>query len=173
MATQLYNKVIAVEFNRPTDSPSPIAYTAKDAIANSTGSPTLLTFSGITPDVSQFGYITKVRLMTNNSAWASTNAAVIKLHLYKNQPTAIADNAPFTILYANRANRIGTITFPALSTEGSGSDSATALWTGALAFESRPSNNTIYGMLEVDSFSGTLTPTNAQSFFIEITTDCI
>lgn len=172
MATQLYNKVIAVEFNRPTDSPSPIAYTAKDAIANSTGSPSVLTFSGITPDVSQFGYITKVRLMTNNTAWASTNAAIFKLHLFHEPPTAINDNAPYTLLYTNRDKRIGTITFNALNTEGSGSDAANTLWTGALAFQSKASNNTIYGILEVDSFSGTLTPTNAQSFFIEITTDC-
>ena len=170
MATQLFNKVIAVEFNRPANT---TAYTAKDAISNATSSPSLITFSGITPDISQFGYITKIRLMTNNVNWASTNAAVIKLHLYKNPVTAINDNDAFTLLYANRASRIGTITFSALSTEGTGSDAAIAIWTGALAFESRPSNNTIYGMLEVDSFSGTLTPTNAQSFFIEITTDCI
>lgn len=170
MATQLYNKVIAVEFARPADT---TAYTAKDAIANATSSPSLLTFAGITPDVSQFGYITKVRLMTNNINWASTNAAVIKLHLYKNPPTAINDNAAFTLLYANRASRIGTITFSALSTESASSDAALALWTGALAFESRPSNNTIYGMLEVDSFTGTLTPTSGQQFFIEITADCI
>ena len=171
MATQLYNKVIAVEFQLPSGTTPD--YTAKDAIANSASSPSLLTFSGITPDISQFGYITKVRLMTNKAAWASTNAAVFKLHLYKNPVTAINDNSPFTLLYANRVNRIGTITFPALSTEGANSDAAIALWTGALAFESRPSNNTIYGMLEVDSFTGTLTRDSLQSFFIEITTDCI
>ena len=170
MATQLYNKVIVVEFTRPADT---TAYTAKDAISNSTSSPSVLTFTGITPDVSQFGYITKVRLMTNNTVWASTNAAVFKLHLFHEPPTAINDNAPYTLLYTNRDKRIGTITFSALNTEGSGSDAANTLWTGALAFESRPSNNTIYGLLEIDSFSGTLTPTSGQSFYLEITTDCI
>lgn len=170
MATQLYNKVIAVEFTRPADT---TAYTAKDAISNSTSSPSVLTFAGITPDVSQFGYITKVRLMTNNTTWASTNAAVFKLHLFHEPPTAINDNAPYTLLYTNRDKRIGTITFTALNTEGSGSDAANTLWTGALAFQSKASNNTIYGLLEVDSFSGTLTPTSGQSFYLEITTDCI
>lgn len=170
MATQLYNKVIAVEFTRPANTTE---YTAKDAISNSTSSPSVLTFSGITPDVSQFGYITKVRLMTNNTTWASTNAAVFKLHLFHEPPTAINDNAPYTLLYTNRDKRIGTITFPALSTEGSGSDAANTLWTGALAFQSKANNNTIYGLLEADSFSGALTPTSGQSFYIEITTDCI
>lgn len=170
MATQLYNKVIAVEFNRPANT---TAYTAKDAISNATSSPSVLTFANITPDVSQFGYITKVRLMTNKAAWASTNAAVFKLHLFHESPTAINDNDAYTLLYTNRDKRIGTITFSALSTEGTGSDSANTLWTGALAFQSKASNNTIYGLLEVDSFSGTLTPDSGQSFFIEITTDCI
>ena len=161
--------VVSVEFNRPADT---TAYTAKDAISNSTSAPSVLTFANITHDWSQAGYITKARIMTNKATWASTNAAVFKLHLFHEAPTAINDNSPYTLLFANRTRRIGTITFSALSTEGTGSDCANTIWTGALYFESKESNNTIYGLLEVDSFSGTLTPDSAQTFYIELSADC-
>jgi len=176
MATSAYSRIVAAEFNRPADT---TAYTAKDAIANATSSASVLIFPNITPEVSQFGYLVKARLITNKASWASTNAAVFKLHLYSEPITAFNDNAQANLVYSNRARRIGMITFSALQTEGSGSDMASALWTGALAFMSKTttlnsitSNTTIYGILQVDSFTGALTPDSGQSFFIELTADC-
>lgn len=168
MPDSRFSRISEVEFNRPADI---TAYTAKDAISNATSGASVLTFNNITPDAANFGYIVKARLMTNKAAWGSTNAAVMKLHLYSTAPTAINDNFAWTALYANRYRRIGTITFPALATEGTGSDAAYAMWTGAIMIQSNDNDN-IFGLLEVDSFSGTLTPDSGQSFYIQLTTDC-
>lgn len=164
--------VSSLTLTRPSDTN---AYIAKDTVSNSTSAPTVLTFANIVGASGVSGYITKVRLLTNQSA----NVARFRLHLYRTAPTAINDNSPFTLLAANAAARIGTIDFPACQTEGSGSDAANSMFTigtlnnaltqspqGALPFVS--SSTSIFGILEtLDAF----TPTSAQTFFIELTAD--
>lgn len=153
---------VSVEFSRPADT---TAYAARDAVANSTSSPTVLTFSNIARVNAGSGYITKARLMTDQS----TNTARFRLHLYRTAPTAINDNAAWTLLWANRANRIGFIDFSALQTEGTGSDAANALNTDIrLAFVCATASRALYGMLEtLDAF----TPASGQQFMIELSAE--
>lgn len=157
---------IGVEFSRPTNTD---AYAAKDVIANSTSAPTVLTFTNAALENGGGGYILKARALTNQS----TCVARLRLHLYRVAPTAINDNALFTLLWENRANRIGTIDFPALSTEGSGSDCAYTICTPGstapgnvpLEFTCAADSKNLFGILEtLDVF----TPANAQAFYIEL-----
>ena len=157
---------VSASFARPSDS---TPYGANDAVANSTSAPTVLNFADVVGGVGMSGEIVKVRLMTNQS----TNQARFRLHLFHTAPTPINDNAAHTILYANRANRIGSVTLPLCSTAGSGSDAAnsiavpgTPLSNVPLAFTCAADDTDLYGMLEaLDAF----TPASGQQFFIEIT----
>ena len=150
-----------VERTRPADT---TAYAAKDVVADSTATPTVITFPAIVKRNGSEGYIVAARLMTDQS----TNTARYRLHLYATAPTPIADNAPFAMLYANRENRIGFIDFSAMQTEGTGSTAALALNTEVrLAFRAG-ATTAIYGVLEtLDAF----TPASGQKFYIELTAD--
>jgi hypothetical protein len=154
--------VVQAEFTRPADT---TAYTAKDAVANSTSAPMVLTFANLARVTGGSGYITKARLMTNQS----TNATRFRLHLYHTAPTAINDNAAWTLLWANRANRVGFIDFDSLQTEGSGSDAANALnSTVRLAFKCAVGSRALYGLLET---LGAFTPASGQVFFLELSAE--
>jgi hypothetical protein len=154
--------MVAVTLARPADT---TAYAALDAIANSTSAPVVLTFANLARVNAGSGYIVKARLMTDQAA----NTARFRLHLYHTAPTAINDNAAFTELWANRANRIGYIDFDACTTEGAGSNAAGALnATARLAFVCAAASTTLYGLLEArDAF----TPASAQNFFVELTAE--
>ena len=156
-------RTAAVTLTRPADTN---AYAAKDAVSDSTSAPTVLTFSNIARLNGGSGYITKARLMTNQSS----NIARYRLHLYHTAPAAINDNSQFTLLWANRTNRVGYIDFDALNTEGTGSDAAGALNTAIrLAFVCAAASDDLIGRLEtLDAF----TPANAQVFYIELTAEC-
>jgi hypothetical protein len=149
---------IGVSFTRPADT---TAYTASDTISNSTSSPSLLTFTTNTPTQ---GYITRVRLMSNNVAMTGV---LFRLHLYNLVPTAINDNSPFTLLYTNASKKIGVIDLPSTVTEGTGSDSIrTQNITDRIPFIN--TGSIIYGILETLT---AFTPTSAQQFYVELTLD--
>jgi len=149
---------VSATFARPADT---TAYAAKDAVSNSTSSPTVLTFTGMARVSGGGGKIRVARLLTDQS----TNTSLFRLHLFRTAPTAINDNAAYTLLWANRANRIGFIDFAALQTEGSGSDAAAGINRYAdLEFVTSGSAN-LFGMLEV---LGAFTPTSGQNFYIEL-----
>lgn len=132
----------SVEITRPADTD---AYAANDVISTSTSAPTVLTFSNCAANDEGFGYITKARLFVD-SATALLGMAV-RLHLYHTAPTAINDNAAFTLLYANAVNRIGFIDFPTLATGGLGSNSAAALWVDIpLLFNCARGSKDLYGI---------------------------
>lgn len=157
-----YMGPVAATITRPADT---TAYAAKDAVADSTSAPTVLTFSKIARLPGSSGYIVKARLMTNQS----TNTARFRLHLYHTAPTAINDNAAHTLLWANRANRVGYIDFPAAQTEGTGSDAANSQNdTVRMPFVCASASRHLYGLLEtLDAF----TPASGQIIYIELTAD--
>lgn len=77
-----------------------------------------------------------------------------------------ADNAAYTLLWANRTSRIGYIDFLSGNTEGSGSTAANSLnATVRLPFVCAAASRNVFGLLEtLDAF----TPASAQNFFIEL-----
>jgi hypothetical protein len=108
--------------------------------------------------------INTARLVTDQS----TNTATFRLYLYHTAPTPIADNSPWTLLYANRANRLGYIDFAACATAGTGSDSASSLWgptDGSFVGATASGNAKVYGVLVA---TGGFTPASGQKFFVEL-----
>jgi hypothetical protein len=152
---------VSATFTRPADT---AAYAALDTVSNSTSAPTVLTFANIARVSGGSGYLVKARLMTN----LSTDTKRYRLHLFYVAPTAINDNSPYTLLYANAANRIGEVTFNACTTEGTGSTAARSMRDDfRLSFNTSGSRD-LYGILETLDAG---TPSSAQQYFIEITGD--
>lgn len=154
--------VAASELTRPANT---TAYAALDAVSDSTTSPTVLTFSNAARVNVGSGYVVGARLMTDQAA----NVARFRLHLFHTSPTAINDNAAFTLLYANRATRVGVIDFPAMDDEGSGSTGAEARNVDVrLPFVCAAASDDLFGLLEVlDAF----TPASGQKFYAELVID--
>lgn len=122
-----------------------------------------LVFADIARVAGGSGYLTGLRLWTNQS----TNVARYKVHLYHTAPTAIADNGVFTLLWANRDKRIGSVTLPALATEGTGSDAASAHdFTIRIPFKCVTRD--IFAIVEtLDGF----TPADGQLYYLELTAE--
>ena len=113
------------------------------------------------------GYLTGFRLMTNVAA----NTERIRAHFYTlAQPTGavVGDNVPMTLLYLNKACRIGHVDFPAFSTSTVvGSSTGAYAWdtTTRLPFQCAGGNTNIYYRLEtLDIF----TPVSAQLFYLQL-----
>jgi hypothetical protein len=151
--------VVAGEFGRPTGAG---AYTANDVVGN--GAP--IVFQNVACEEGGTGYITNVRLVKNST---TTSNATFRLWLYSVSPTPIADHSAFTLLYANKAIRLGYVDL-VCSTEGAGSDSASALATNInLKFSCAAFDRNLYGVLEAKM---AYTPTAYETFWIELTADC-
>jgi hypothetical protein len=152
---------------RPADT---TAYAAKDVISTAVGA--VIEFTGMARAVGGTGTIVKARLMTNQS----TNVASYRLHLFHTSPTAIADNAQYAMLDANKDKRIGMIDFPAAATEGTGSDAAASMRPSSdgsypppnLWYKTAGADTKLYGILETIS---AFTPASGQTFFIELGAD--
>ena len=150
--------VTSASFTRPADTN---AYVSQDVVSNSTTAATLLTFAGAGRMNGGTGLILSARHMKNSTAVAN-----FRLHLYRvNTIGAINDNAQFTLLYANRANRIGFIDFNHLQ-GGTGSDSTHALTPFVnLPFVCDAAASAIYGVLTT---TGGYTPTSGEQHHIEL-----
>lgn len=156
---------VAATFARPADT---TAYTAKDAVTNSTSSPSVMTFTNACRVAGGCGSITKARLFVDSAT--AMLGAVLRLHLYHTAPTAINDNAAFTLLYANRDKRIGYIDFPALATEGTGSDSSAALWIDMpMAYCCAAADRNLYGLLEITTPGAA--PASGQNIWVSLTAE--
>jgi hypothetical protein len=163
---QVGGKIVAIaaaELTRPSDTNQ---YTALDAISDSTSAPTLLTFSNVARANGGSGYITLVRMMTDQSTFTGQ----LRIHFFHTAPSAINDNAPYTLLYANRANRIGHVDLSVGNTEGTGSTAANArcLSDGTnlpLPFVCAGSDRNIYAMIETLT---TFNPASGQKFYFEL-----
>lgn len=155
-----------VTLTRPADT---TAYAANDAVSNSTSAPALLQFSNVLPLAGADGLIVAARCMTNQSTFTGS----LRLHLFKTSaPTPINDNSPQTVLWANRAVRIGYIDFAGFTTGGTGSDCAITLGTfpgsgNALPVELDSGQTSLWGMVET---RGAFTPASGQQFFFALKT---
>lgn len=154
--------IISAGITRPADT---AAYTALDTVSTTTAGGTVIQFANIGRVNSASGFIKKARIATDQT----TCIARFRLHLFSASPIAIADNAPFADLWAQRTSKMGAIDFAACATEGTGSTVASSLNTTVnLAFDCMPTDTNLYGLLEtLDTF----TPTSAQNFYIELTAD--
>jgi hypothetical protein len=155
---------VEVTITRPADT---AIYAANDVVSSSTTAPAAIILDLATAGVPAggSGYLVKARFLTNQS----TNVARYRVHLYKSAPAPVNDNAPFALLWANRANRIGFIDIPALNTAGAGSEAANALVADLrLAFKLAPAETRLWALVQIlDGF----TPASGQQFFLSVLAD--
>lgn len=154
-------------FTRPADT---TAYAAKDVVSDSTSTPHVITFAGMGRVNGGSGTIVKARLMTSQK----TNTASYRLHLFHTAPTATNDNSPYLYLYANAANRVGMIDFPAFNTEDPTNSTAAGSMRPSsdgsygppnLWYKCAANDTSLYGVLETLT---AFTPDSAQTFYPEL-----
>jgi hypothetical protein len=154
------HSVVSTTFARPADT---TAYAALDTMSNSTSAPAVLTFTNVARISGGTGYVVKVRAYTD----LSTFTARIRLNLFNAAPTAINDNSPFALLYANRAAAIGYIDLPSFATEGTGSDSARSVSADVRLEYATSGSRNLYAIPEVLDAA---TPASGQNLYFEL--DC-
>lgn len=149
-------------YTRPANT---TAYAANSAVADSATTPTVLTFAGLARIAGGSGYITRARLVTDQAA----NVATFRLWLFSVAPVAINDGAAFTLLYATRANLVGSIDLGPLAQEGAGSTGAIGSdATVRLPFVCASGSRALYGLLETRS---AFTPASGQNVDVELIAD--
>lgn len=94
-------KSFSVEITRPANT---TVYSANDVVADVSAA--FVPFSNVAKAIGSGVKITRVRIQTDDTGFAGKK---FNLHLYKEAPTFIADNAAFAISYANATKRIGAI----------------------------------------------------------------
>lgn len=151
---------VSASFTRPSDT---TAYTIGDVIGPVT-TPANLTFTNLLRIAGGSAYLVKAMLTSNNAA----STMKVRLYLFDTDPTPIADNSPFTLLYANAANRLGYIDFTNTITEGSGSTAAEALWTGTPLQIVGNASRTIYGVLVAQN---AFTPASGSALTVKLSVD--
>lgn len=163
---------VSTEFTRAANA---TAYTAKDVVGPAVTAN--LVFTNVGRVVGGTGYIVGARLMTTDTGVSTVKT---RLHLYAEAPTAIADNAAFTLLYANRLKRIGFIDFPALDTEAAGSDAYNSILVpGQLSpstkgqlplwFTCAAADRNLYGVLE--TLDAIATPVSGSTWTVVLAAD--
>jgi hypothetical protein len=96
-----------VTITRPSNA---TAYTAGDVVGD-TGGSAILTFSNMGPN-SGYVLIQSAALIFSDSAVPSGMGS-FRVHLYSASPTAIADNAAYDLVSADRSAYMGYFDFPA------------------------------------------------------------
>lgn len=132
-----------IEITRPADT---TAYTAGDVIGTATSSN--YEFEDILPTAGEHFYITDAKIEVEKSS-VPAGMATFTLHLYNAAPTAIADNAAWTLLLADGGKYLGSIQFT----------TPVDLGTTLISFLSQinikrklaASSTSIYGVLETDA----------------------
>ena len=155
MATSIKNVVLTASFTRPANT---TPYTAEDAVNDGANN---LTFTPSTDIQDGQSLIVKsVRLTTNSTT--TTNGS-FRLYLTDTTQAAIADNAQQTLLYTNKAVRVGYADL-SLSTGGTGSDCAEAFVADVnVPFKSVSTD--FYGYLVAKA---AYVPASEQQFYIEL-----
>lgn len=155
-------RVLEAEFTRPANATQ---YTALDAVGTSTTN--VLTFDAGEYTGSTIR-INSVRFFKSDGT--DVTGASFRLHLYKSAPTAIADNATNTVLYADRANYLGLVDSGTMVTSGTGSAAFITVNPSPALTVVVGSTGNIYGALEA---VGTYTPASSETFSIGMTVEVL
>ena len=158
----------SASFTRPADT---TAYAVNDVVSNSTSTTTPMTLAAVgiinSSGGAAAGYITKVRLVTDNKAFT----AQCRVWFFNSTSiTVAADNAAFGPKWADRSARIGYVDLPTLAPEDStASDCAEATAADQrVPFTCATNVNTLYAVIETKTAS---TPASGQLFYLEVETE--
>lgn len=144
---------------RPADT---LAYAANDGISDSTAAPTSIVAQNVARANAGSGYITKVRLVTNQAS----NTATIRIWLFNAAPTMPNDNAAYQTIWSERASRIGYVD---VTMEGTGSDCSEGVVEGArLPFVCAALDADLYLVFQTLT---AFTPASGQTFTAYLTAE--
>lgn len=138
------------------------AYTAGDVVGPAT-TPAVQNLANVVAAVGGAGAIKLVKITTNNATVTNGN---FRVYFYTVAPTAIADNSPFTLLWADRAKLVGKVDITLLS-EGSGSDAACGHASVDIPFVCDAADTDLYAVIVAE---GAYTPASGQSFQLDVVT---
>ena len=148
-----------VTVTRPSNA---TAYTAGDVVGD-TGGSAILTFSNMGPN-SGYVLIQSAALIFSDSAVPSGMGS-FRVHLYSASPTAIADNAAYDLVSADRSAYMGYFDFPAPVDFGSTLYTQTD-YIGRM-IKMATSSTTVYAQIET---KGAYTPVSASTVELRIST---
>jgi len=148
-----------VTITRPSNA---TAYTAGDVVGD-TGGSAILTFSNMGPN-SGYVLIQSAALIFSDSAVPSGMGS-FRVHLYSASPTAIADNAAYDLVSADRSAYMGYFDFPAPVDFGSTLYTQTD-YIGRM-IKMATSSTTFYVQIET---KGAYTPVSASTVELRIST---
>ena len=100
-------------WNRPADT---TPYGAADVVGTASSANHQVTAAGQTSSLIQ---VISAELTINNTS-VPTGMTTFRIHLWDSTPTAIADNAVFTVAAADRTKYCGYIDFPSIAAVGGG-----------------------------------------------------
>ena len=138
------------------------AYTAGDVVGD-TGGSAILTFSNMGPN-SGYVLIQSAALIFSDSAVPSGMGS-FRVHLYSASPTAIADNAAYDLVSADRSAYIGYFDLPAPVDFGSTLYTQTD-YIGRM-IKMATNSTTVYAQIET---KGAYTPVSASTVELRIST---
>jgi hypothetical protein len=134
--------------------------TGNDAYTSGGTSVRLLRLTSVLGSGQSRGRIVKTKLVCNH---ATITNGVFRVYYFSAQIAQIADNAAWTLLYANRATLIGHSAALTLVTEGSGSDAAIAQDVASeIPFVG---SDHLYAVIVAE---GAYTPTSGETFYLEV-----
>ncbi len=154
---------VTAEFTRPNDT---TAYATGDVVST-TGPNSILTFTNAARIVGGSGFVTKAKIFTSKTSTA------FRLLLFNTALTAIADNSPWTLLYADRASYTCVIpptgAFGAI-TEGAGGTGFMLIDTTTAQYVKYPflcagGDRNLYGVIVT---TGAYTPDAQQTFSVQL-----
>ena len=148
-----------VTITRPSNA---TAYTAGDVVGD-TGGSAILTFSNMGPN-SGYVLIQSAALIFSDSAVPSGMSS-FRVHLYSASPTAIADNAAYDLVSADRSAYMGYFDFPTPVDFGSTLYTQTD-YIGRMV-KMATGSTTIYAEIET---KGAYTPVSASTIELRIST---
>lgn len=162
--------VTSASYTRPADT---AAYTANDAISNSTTTPSVLTFSNAAGKEGRGGVLEAVRIKTSAYTASGTPGALAgELWLFHTAPTALEDNAAVDLSDAEVGNAIGWVAFdfdtdgaPGTATAGAGGNMLAYVDTIELPYKCAAGSVDLYGVLIARN---DYVPVSAEVFTIDL-----
>jgi hypothetical protein len=145
-------RTTAVEFTRPANATQ---YAAGDVIGPATTA-AVITFSNLPLGANGRATVRWAQVVKSDN---DATTATIGLFLYRTAPTAIADNSPWTLLYADAL--IGYIALDTVVSGGSGSDANIITHATEPRLPLIMTGNALYGVLVA---LGTYTPASGEKF---------
>lgn len=125
----------------------------------------LLRLADVTPVAGGMVSLMSVRLVTDS---ATVTNGTFRVRVYNTPVAQIADNAAFTLLWANRTLQVVDVALPIIITEGSGSDASVVFQANSPSFPIFAAATRTDLFVQVTAI-GAFTPTSGENFRLEFT----